>query len=104
MATLWDVMDHYNRGGTANPFLDGGIHRLGLSESQIDDVVAFMATLTSPEYEALGKREYTRQLALSRKHRPERKTALAMGHDGDASDSVQKQGAEDPAKVGSASL
>ena len=25
LKTLWDVVDHYNKGGVANPFLDGGI-------------------------------------------------------------------------------
>ena len=44
--TLWDVMDHYNKGGVQNPFLDGGIQRLGLSEAEIDDLVAFLASLT----------------------------------------------------------
>ena len=36
MQTLWDVMDHYNKGGEANPFLDGGIEPLALSEREID--------------------------------------------------------------------
>ena len=27
MQTLWDVMDHYNKGGVPNAFLDGGIQR-----------------------------------------------------------------------------
>ena len=48
--TLWDVVDHYNKGGVQNPFLDGGIVPLGLTEPEIDDLVAFLATLTSPEY------------------------------------------------------
>src|SRR5579875_3117930 len=30
LATLWDVMDHYNKGGVPNPFLDGGMQRLAL--------------------------------------------------------------------------
>src|SRR5262249_27498848 len=30
MQTLWDVMDHYNKGGESNPFLDGGIQPLAL--------------------------------------------------------------------------
>ncbi|MGQ0446521.1 MAG: cytochrome-c peroxidase, partial [Beijerinckiaceae bacterium] len=46
LATLWDVMDHYNKGGVPNPFLDGGMQRLALSEAEIDDLVAFMFTLT----------------------------------------------------------
>ena len=48
--TLWDIVDHYNKGGVQNPYLDGGIVPLGLTEPEIDDLVAFLATLTSPEY------------------------------------------------------
>ena len=46
MDTLWDVMDHYNKGGEANPFLDGGIEPLALSEAEINQMVAFLFTLT----------------------------------------------------------
>jgi cytochrome c peroxidase len=42
LTTLWDVIDHYNKGGVGNPYLDGGMQRLGLSESEIDDLVAFL--------------------------------------------------------------
>ena len=49
-ATLWDVADHYNKGdGIHNPFLDQDIKPLALSEGDIDDLVAFMASLTSAE-------------------------------------------------------
>lgn len=78
-ATLWDTIDHYNKGGEQNPFLDGGIVPLGLTESEIDDLVAFLATLTSPEYKQAAQEEYERQLKLSRTTRPERDTAAAMG-------------------------
>jgi cytochrome c peroxidase len=99
-ATLWDVMDHYNKGGVANPFLDGGIHRLGLTEAQIDDLVNFMATLTSPEFQKSATRELARQRTLSRKRRPERDNALAMGKKGAGSDAVIPQTTKDPARVG----
>ena len=46
LATLWDVMDHYNKGGIPNPYLDGGMQRLGLTEPEIDDLVAFLFALT----------------------------------------------------------
>src|ERR1700730_18539129 len=36
--TLWDVMDHYNKGGETNAYLDGGIEPLNLSEDEINDV------------------------------------------------------------------
>ena len=55
--TLKDVMIHYNNGGVTdvgdpvNDFLSGGIRALDLDEDQIDDVVAFMEALTSPEFE-----------------------------------------------------
>ena len=78
-ATLWDTIDHYNKGGVQNPFLDGGIVPLGLTEPQIDDLVAFLATLTSRIYAEAGHKEYERQLRLSRTTRPQRDTAAAMG-------------------------
>jgi cytochrome c peroxidase len=37
MQTLWDVMDHYNKGGEVNPWLDGGIEALALDGGEIDD-------------------------------------------------------------------
>lgn len=78
-ATLWDAMDHYNKGGIHNPFLDGGVVPLGLSEPEIDDLVAFLATLTSDRYEPAAKKELAKQRALSRSKRPERDTAQALG-------------------------
>jgi cytochrome c peroxidase len=78
--TLWDVMDHYNKGaGLHNPWLDQDIQPLALSESDIDDVVAFLASLTSADYKEQGVREFARQRALSRTNRPQRDTARALG-------------------------
>jgi cytochrome c peroxidase len=49
--TLWDVIDHYNKGdGLHNPYLDEDIQPLALTEVQIDDLVAFLASLTSATY------------------------------------------------------
>ena len=51
METLWDVMDHYNKGdGITDPWLDKDMQPLALTEPEIDDVVAFLASLTSPQY------------------------------------------------------
>jgi cytochrome c peroxidase len=56
LATLREVIIHYNNGGVTdvgdriNDFLAGGIRPLGLTESEIDDLVAFMEALTSPEF------------------------------------------------------
>jgi cytochrome c peroxidase len=79
-ATLWDVVDHYNHGdGLKNPWLDEDMQPLALSESEIDDVVAFLATLTSSQYQEQGAKELARQRALSRTTRPQRDTARAFG-------------------------
>jgi cytochrome c peroxidase len=78
--TLWDVMDHYNKGaGLQNPYLDQDIQPLALSEQDIDDLVAFLASLTSPDYRDQGVAELARQRALSRTSRPQRDTARAFG-------------------------
>lgn len=61
LETLDDVMQHYNNGGVThegdpvNDFLSGGIRPLGLTEQEIDDLVAFMEALTSPEFAHLAK-------------------------------------------------
>jgi cytochrome c peroxidase len=78
--TLWDVMDHYNKGdGLQNPWLDEDIQPLALTEPEIDDLVAFLASLTSPDYKELGAQELERQRALSRTSRPQRDTKRAFG-------------------------
>ncbi len=79
-ATLWDVMDHYNKGdGLQNPYLDEDIQPLALTEDDIDAVVAFLASLTSAAYKEQGTKELARQRELSRTHRPQRDTARAFG-------------------------
>ena len=44
--TLKEVMDFYNKGGEPNPNLDGGIRPLNLTDDEINDVIAFMESLT----------------------------------------------------------
>ena len=79
MQTLWDVMDHYNKGdGIPNPWLDTDMHPLALTEPEINDMVAFLASLTSSPYKQLGDREYARQLAIAKVSRPQRDTARAF--------------------------
>jgi cytochrome c peroxidase len=78
--TLWDVIDHYNKGdGLQNPWLDEDIQPLALTERDIDDLVAFLASLTSPDYRERGVQELERQRALSRTSRPQRDTKRAFG-------------------------
>ncbi len=60
LATLREVVEHYNNGGVTkegdpvNDFLSGGIRPLNLTEEDIDALVAFLETLTSPQFEALA--------------------------------------------------
>ena len=79
-ATLWDVMDHYNKGdGIQDPYLSTEIQPLALHETDIDDFVALMASLTSSSYKELGARELARQRRLSRTSRPQRDSVRAFG-------------------------
>jgi cytochrome c peroxidase len=105
--TLWDTIDHYNKGGVQNPYLDGGIVPLGLTEAQEDDLIAFLTSLTSPEYEKAAKEEYNLQFKRSRTDRPQRDTAAANGEKGRApglagpfGDIGPEQTEEDPALLG----
>src|SRR5438093_2727029 len=78
--TLWDVVDHYNKGdGLQNPYLDEDIQPLALTEGEIDDVVTFLASLTSADYAGQGRKELARQREISRTKRPQRDTARAFG-------------------------
>lgn len=100
LPTLWDVMDHYNKGGIQNPFLDGGIQRLGLTEAEIDDLVAFMGSLTAGDQKAEGDAELQRQKELAFTKRPERDTEAAMGKKGHLGDVAPNPDLKDPALVG----
>ncbi len=61
LETLRDVVVHYNNGGVTNEgdpvndFLSGGIRPLNLDDDQIDDLVAFLESLTSPQFAALAE-------------------------------------------------
>jgi cytochrome c peroxidase len=78
--TLWDVIDHYNKGdGLRNPYLDEDIQPLALTEQEIDDLVAFLASLTSAQYSESGAKELTRQNELALTKRPQRDTTRAFG-------------------------
>lgn len=99
LATLWDVMDHYNKGGVPNPFLDGGMQRLGLSEAEIDDMVAFLFTLTDDRFADFNKAEMERQTAR-KNDRPQRETEIAEGRKGDLGDAPVNPDLRNPATIG----
>lgn len=77
LATLWDVMDHYNKGGEPNPYLDGGIEPLALTDKEIDQVVAFMFALTDERFAQDGKAELVRQKQIAATRRPHKDEAAA---------------------------
>jgi cytochrome c peroxidase len=99
LTTLWDVMDHYNKGGVPNPYLDGGMQRLALSEAEIDDVVAFLFTLTDDKFAEFNKTELTRQTSL-KNNRPQRETDIAEGRKGDLGDIGTNPDLRNPASIG----
>jgi len=78
MQTLWDVMDHYNKGGEVNAYLDGGIEALMLNEEEIDQIVAFMFTLTDRRFAEQNAAQFAHQRRLASKQRPFRDNDRAM--------------------------
>jgi cytochrome c peroxidase len=103
LQTLWDVMDHYNKGGEANPYLDGGIEPLALTDAEIDQIVAFMFTLTDLRFKDASDAQQKAQRDKAGKQRPFKDDDLAMRRryawDPRASDNPTKQPAtsESPA-------
>ncbi len=77
LATLWDVMDHYNKGGEVNPYLDGGIEPLALTEDELNQLVAFMFTLTDVRLAEQNRSEEARQRDIAGKRRPFRDDVAA---------------------------
>ena len=53
IATLEDVIDDYDNGGTPNPYLDREIRQLGLTEAEKAALAAFMRALTGSVREGL---------------------------------------------------
>jgi cytochrome c peroxidase len=49
--TLREVVELYNRGGVMNPNLDPKLSPLGLTDAEIDALVAFLKTLEGEGYQ-----------------------------------------------------
>ena len=62
---------------SANPYLDGGIEPLALTEREIDQLVAFVFTLTDERFAAENQRAFEAQRARARLKRPFRDDDLA---------------------------
>ncbi|MBN2475827.1 MAG: hypothetical protein JXB62_14540 [Pirellulales bacterium] len=78
LATLWDVIDHYNKGGEPNPFLDGGMEPLALTEEEINQLVAFLFTLTDDRFAEENQRQFELQRAAAEQQRPFRDEEMAF--------------------------
>jgi len=78
MKTLWDVLDHYNKGGEPNLFLDGGMLPLALSEDEINQLVAFLFTLTDDRFVEENQKQMQEQKTLAEKERPFRDNDMAF--------------------------
>jgi len=78
LETLWDVMDHYNKGGEPNPFLDGGMEALGLVDEEIDQIVAFLFSLTDDRFAEQNQQQMEAQKAKAAANRPFRDDDLAF--------------------------
>jgi cytochrome c peroxidase len=61
LETLWDVVEFFNKGGERNPFLDAEMKPLGLSASEVEDLVNFLGALTSDRFAELRTAELDRQ-------------------------------------------
>jgi len=78
LQTLWDVMDHYNKGGEANSFLDGGIEPLALSEKEVDQIIAFLFALTDKRFDEENEAARRKQGERARTTRPLRDLDLSL--------------------------
>ncbi|HEX3854635.1 MAG TPA: cytochrome c peroxidase, partial [Polyangiaceae bacterium] len=50
LATLADVVEHYDQGGSGSPNTDPTLHALGLSDHDKRDLIAFLESLTDDEF------------------------------------------------------
>jgi cytochrome c peroxidase len=60
LATLRDVVEFYNRGGTPNPYLSARIRPLKLTPREIDALVAFLETLNGEGYQDTAPKHFPR--------------------------------------------
>jgi cytochrome c peroxidase len=78
LPTLWDVMDHYNKGGEPNPFLDGGMEPLDLTDQEIDQLVEFLFSLTDDRFAEQNQKQMELQRAAAQKSRAFRDDEMAQ--------------------------
>ncbi len=66
MPTLRSIVEHYNGGGHDNTWQDPQIRALSLTDAQVDQVVAFLFTLTDRRLQAQNRRARAAQRAAPR--------------------------------------
>jgi cytochrome c peroxidase len=67
LATLWDVLDHYNRGGSGQASQDPRVTRLHLSETEITQIIDFLLALTDDRFKPAARSAYASQRTAARK-------------------------------------
>ena len=60
LKTLKDVVRYYAQGGTPNPHQDKAVRPIALTDGELDDLVAFLETLSSDERPGFGPASRTR--------------------------------------------
>lgn len=78
LPTLWDVMDHYNKGGEPNPSLDGGMEPLALTEEEINQLVAFLFALTDDRFAEENEDQFWLQKVTAKESRKFRDNKMAF--------------------------
>lgn len=58
VATLREVVLHYDKGGNPNPYLDPKMEKLGLTDGEVDALVQFMEALTGEGYQDVAPAEF----------------------------------------------
>lgn len=71
METLREVVEFYNRGGYPNETLDPLVKPLSLSAEEVDDLVAFLDSLTGDNIRALVSDAFAAPVGDLRKHDPD---------------------------------
>jgi cytochrome c peroxidase len=61
IATLRDVVLHYNKGGERNPYLSPKLKKLNLGEAEIDALVKFMEALSGEGYRDTAPAAFPRE-------------------------------------------
>lgn len=58
LLTLKDVVEHYNKGGNKNPWLDKKVFKLKLTPQEVDAIVAFMGALEGEGYQDTAPKSF----------------------------------------------